>query len=59
MLGPVLVTLVVFVIVASYIGIVNRMLRSDEHWSESNHLKPVKKPSNQPVPTAIPRPVHA
>lgn len=59
MLGPVIVTLVVFVLVASYIGIVNRMLRSDENWSESNQLKPLKENSGQPVPCVAPRPVHA
>jgi hypothetical protein len=40
MIGPILVTLLVAVIVSSYILIVNRMLRSDEHWSESNQVKP-------------------
>ena len=59
MLGPVIVALVVFVLVASYIGIVNRMLRSDENWSESNQLKPLKENSGRPVPCVAPRPVHA
>ena len=59
MLGPVIVTLVVFVLVASYIGIVNRMLRSDENWSESNQLKPLRETSDRPVPCMAPRPVHA
>jgi hypothetical protein len=35
------------------------MLRSDENWSESNQLKPLKENSGQPVPCVAPRPVHA
>ena len=40
MIGPILVTLLVAIIVGSFIAIVNRMLRSDEHWNESNEVKP-------------------
>jgi hypothetical protein len=40
MIGPILVTLLVAVIVSSFIAIVNRMLRSDENWNESKEMKP-------------------
>ena len=40
MIGPILITLLVVVIVSSFITIVNRMLRSDEHWNEPNEVKP-------------------
>ncbi len=36
MIAVFLVLLLVMVIVVSYIALVNRMLRSDENWSESN-----------------------
>jgi hypothetical protein len=40
MIGPILVTLLVAAIVITFITIVNRMLRSDENWNESNGVKP-------------------
>ena len=43
MLGPILVTLLVAVIVVSYITLVNRMLRTDKHWHETDMLKPTPK----------------
>jgi hypothetical protein len=43
MIGAIVVTLIVYAIVAAYIGIVNRMLRSDEYWSESNQVKAPRK----------------
>ncbi|HEY0549128.1 MAG TPA: hypothetical protein VGF13_05965 [Verrucomicrobiae bacterium] len=43
MIGAILVTLLVAAIVGSYMTIVNRMLRSDEHWSESNQVRPAMK----------------
>jgi hypothetical protein len=43
MIGPILVTLLVAAIVGSFITVVNRMLRSDEHWNESSQLKPKVK----------------
>jgi hypothetical protein len=45
MIGTMLVTLLVAAIVSSYMTIVNRMLRTDEHWSESNQLRPATKPA--------------
>jgi hypothetical protein len=43
MIGAIVVTLIVYAIVAAFIGIVNRMLRSDEYWSESNQVKAPRK----------------
>jgi len=43
MIGTILVTLLVAAIVGSYMTIVNRVLRSDEHWSESHMMKPGAK----------------
>ena len=39
MIGAIVVTLIVYAIVTIYMGIVNRMLRTDEYWSESNQVK--------------------
>ena len=39
MIGPILVTLLVVAIVVSYMTIVIRTLRADEHWSEWDHAK--------------------
>ena len=59
MIGEIVVALFVAAIVGSYMTLVNRMLRSDEYWSESNMVK-------SPAKTAAPRhygvtasPVHA
>ncbi|HWN93544.1 MAG TPA: hypothetical protein VNT99_00810 [Methylomirabilota bacterium] len=43
MIVAILVSLIVFAIVGSYMAIVNRMLRSDEQWSEPNMVKPAAK----------------
>jgi hypothetical protein len=43
MIGAILVPLLIAAIVGSYMTIVNRMLRSDEYWSESNQVKPAMK----------------
>lgn len=43
MIGEIVVVLLVAAIVGSYMTLVNRMLRSDEHWSESNMVKAVAK----------------
>jgi len=51
MFGVFLGTLLVATIVGSYMAIVNRMLRSDEHWSESNQVKLL-------ADTAAPPPFH-
>jgi hypothetical protein len=40
MIGPTIVFLFAAGFVAAYILIVNRMLRTDENWSESNQLAP-------------------
>ena len=38
MFGTTLIFVVAVALVATYILIVNRMLRSDEHWNESDQL---------------------
>jgi hypothetical protein len=38
MIGAIVVFLIVLAIVGSYIIVVNRMLRSDEHWAESSPI---------------------
>jgi hypothetical protein len=59
MIGAIVVTLIVYAIVASYMGIVNRMLRADEYWSESNQVKPPWKPHHRCLPVwRPPRPTH-
>ena len=45
MIGAIVTALFVAVLVSSYILIVNRLLRTDEHWSESNMTTPAAKPS--------------
>jgi hypothetical protein len=39
MIGPTIVFAIAVALVASYIFLVNRLLRSDENWSESNMTK--------------------
>jgi hypothetical protein len=39
MIGAILVTLLVAVLVVSYMVLVNRMLRTDEHWRETDMVK--------------------
>ena len=59
MIGAIVVTLIVYAIVASYMGIVNRMLRADEYWSESNQVKlAMKTAPSLPSGLAV-SPVHA
>lgn len=43
MIGAILVTLLVAVIVVSYMTLVNRMLRTDKHWHETDMVKPTLK----------------
>lgn len=43
MFGPILVFAVAVALVATYMFTVNRLLRTDEHWSESNQVKPATK----------------
>ncbi len=59
MIGEIVVALFVAAIVGSYMTLVNRMLRSDEYWSESSM---VKSPANDPAPVhnvVTASPVHA
>ena len=59
MIGPILVTLLVAVIVCSYMTIVNRMLRSDENWNESKEVKPNVKTAVPASSWAPSSPAHA
>ena len=59
MIGAIVVTLVVYAIVGAYMAIVNRMLRSDQHWNESNIVRPVTKPSAVGYPGLTVSPAHA
>ena len=43
MFGPILVFTVAVALVAAYMFTVNRFLRMDEHWSESNQMKSATK----------------
>jgi hypothetical protein len=44
MLGPIIIFALAVAIVATYIFIVNRFLRSDEHWNENSRpLAPVSR----------------
>ncbi len=45
MIGAIITALVVAVLISSYMLIVNRLLRTDEHWSESNMTAPASKPA--------------
>jgi hypothetical protein len=44
MIGPILVTLVVYTIVVSFLVILNRMLRSDENWNDPTAVQPKAAP---------------
>jgi hypothetical protein len=59
MIGAIVVTLVVFAIVGSYMAIVNRMLRSDEHWNESNIVRPAAQASSAGYSSLAASPAHA
>ena len=59
MIGAIVVTLIVFAIVGSYMTIVNRMLRSDEHWDESNAAPAVAKAPVVGPPFGTISPSHA
>ena len=59
MFGPILVFAAAVALVATYIFTVNRLLRTDEHWSESNQMKPATKnaaPAHYGITTS---PAHA
>ena len=55
MIGPTIVFLCAASLVAAYIFMVNRLLRIDENWSESNQIKPGTKQE----PGAFPMAGHA
>ena len=59
MFGAIVVTLVVSAIVGSYMAIVNRMLRSDEHWSESSQITPAPKATVSAYACVTATPAHA
>ena len=59
MIGEILVTLLVAAIVVGYMTIVNRMLHSDKHWSESNQVKPVAITAVPAFHCATASPAHA
>jgi hypothetical protein len=44
MIGPTIVFLCAVSLIATYMSIVNHLLRTDENWSESNQIKPSAKP---------------
>jgi hypothetical protein len=50
MIGPTIVFAIAVALVAGYIFLVNRSLRTDENWSESNQARPESKRSNSAVP---------
>ena len=53
MIGATIVFLFAAGLVTAYILLVNRMLRADENWSESNQLAPAPAPvrqANAPAP---------
>ena len=52
MIGATIVFLFAAGLVTAYILLVNRMLRTDENWSESNQLAPAPAPMPQASATA-------
>lgn len=59
MIDEIVVALFVAAIVGSYMTLVNRMLRSDEYWSESNMVKSPAKAVVPPHYGVTASPVHA
>ena len=59
MFGPILVFAAAVALVAAYIFTVNRLLRTDEHWSESNQVKLSTKPAALPHYAVTASPAHA
>ena len=45
MLSAIITALVVVGLISTFVFIVNRMLRTDEHWSESNMTVSAAKPA--------------
>lgn len=54
MIGATIVFLVTVTLIASYILTVNRMLRTDRNWSESNMARRVPAPSPGARSEALP-----
>ena len=50
MIGPTIVFLCAVSLVATYMFIVNRLLRTDENWSESNQIKPSAEQETNALP---------
>ena len=59
MFGPILVFAAAVALVATYILTVNRLLRTDEHWSESNPVKPSTKAAASAQYAVTASPAHA
>ena len=59
MFGAILVFVVAVALVATYMFTVNRLLRTDEHWSESNQVKPATKTTATGHYGVIASPAHA
>jgi hypothetical protein len=49
MIGPSIVVLFVILIVATFLTIVNRLLRSDEHWNQGSVPVPPAKTNSTPA----------
>jgi len=52
MIGPTIIFLCAVSLVATYMSIVNHLLRTDENWPESNQIKPGT--SNNRAPCQFP-----
>lgn len=61
MIGAIITALFVTALVSSFMLIVNRLLRTDEHWSESNMTAPAAQPSapQAPAPGRTAQQAHA
>lgn len=59
MIGAIITALVVAVLVSSYMLIVNRLLRTDEHWSETNMTPVAPKPATPPSSGRTAQQAHA
>lgn len=59
MIGVLFVILLVAAIVGTYMVIVNRMLRSDENWSESNQMQPEATLPGLVFQNSVASPAHA
>ena len=59
MITAILPAVVALAIVATYMTIVHRMLRADEHWHESDLVKAATKPGAATPHLAAPEAAHA